>query len=350
MADDLFAIDTAQDNEIRKRVRKPGFTRRKLRKAPKPPAERLERNLARAVFGAADDDVEDDAEAAPPGDDRLAGSDDDKNDDSEGDDDDDDDNDDEEEEGEGEDTAGKAAPGEGGGKRPAAVRQAAWVDEDDDGQEVAVKGGAKRLYKLRQTKAETSLAGSEYVQRLRAQFASVQPDAGWAALPPARAHKRFDEEGVEEDATEGGASDDAVVRSGDSLLGKGRALPPTTLSVRRMVDLNAEQQSKSVTPVVQWHPNAQLALTAGPDKTLRLFRVDGTSNHMIQSVHMGGMPIHSAAFSSDGAQILVCGQSKHWCAAATAAGPWQGRRGGAARGPTGEGGLRRGEGCGAADD
>jgi len=65
-------------------------------------------------------------------------------------------------------------------------------------------------------------------------------------------------------------------------------------------------------PVVQWHPNAQLALTAGPDQTLRLFRVDGTANHKVQSVHATKMPIASAAFTADGSQVLMCGASKNW--------------------------------------
>ena len=47
------------------------------------------------------------------------------------------------------------------------------------------------------------------------------------------------------------------------------------LAVKRTVDLNAAATSNSAVNCVAWHPNGQLALTAGFDKTLRLFRVDG---------------------------------------------------------------------------
>jgi len=104
-----------------------------------------------------------------------------------------------------------------------------------------------------------------------------------------------------------------VLRSGNSLLGKGRVLPHDAVSVRRMTDLNAEEPSASISPIVQWHPNAQLALTAGPDQKLRLFRVDGVTNTKIQSVHLPNLPISSASFTPDGAQVLICGQSKQWC-------------------------------------
>ena len=74
------------------------------------------------------------------------------------------------------------------------------------------------------------------------------------------------------------------------------------------------ERSASTTPCVMWHPNGKLALTAGPDQTLRLFRTDGVDNPKLQAVHVDRLPITAAAFTADGSQIVLCGKAKHWCA------------------------------------
>lgn len=61
---------------------------------------------------------------------------------------------------------------------------------------------------------------------------------------------------------------------------------------------------------VKFHPNGQIAMTAGLDKTLHLFQVDGKVNEKIQSVHFNDMPIHSASFSPDGRTIFASGRRK----------------------------------------
>lgn len=104
-----------------------------------------------------------------------------------------------------------------------------------------------------------------------------------------------------------------MLRSAGRLVGGSKALPPITLSVRRLTDLNARERNQSITPCVMWHPNGKLALTAGPDQTLRLFRADGAENPKLQSVHVDRLPITSAAFTPDGAQVVMCGKGKHWC-------------------------------------
>jgi len=217
--------------------------------------------------------------------------------------------------------------------------KAAWVDEDDEEQLIDVSGnekGKSRLRKLRTSRAQSSLGGAEYAARLRQQFESVQPNVSWAALPEKAkkrrsGHTRFDDNGEavaydddeEEDAEVGrvaGHDDDddeeeetdAVLRSAAPLFGASGTLPTDVLSVRRLADLNAKERNASLTPCVQWHPNGKLALTAGPDKTLRLFRTDGADNPKLQSIHLPKMPISSAAFSHDGAQVFMCGRGKHW--------------------------------------
>ena len=220
---------------------------------------------------------------------------------------------------------------------------AAWVDEDDEQQTIDVSGsgrGASRLKKLRKARGQSALGGAEYVDGLRKQFQSVHGDVSWALLPSAKSCKKPKQrKGAKEGGGGGGGSGqsgdvhgdddddddeeeeefedtDGVLRSSGPLLGGSSALPAGLLSVRRLVDLNLVERNASVTSTVQWHPNGKLALTAGLDKTLRLFRADGAENPKLQAVHLPRTPIASAAFSADGSQVLMCGKGKQWCARA----------------------------------
>lgn len=188
-------------------------------------------------------------------------------------------------------------------------RAPAWVDEDDESVGVDVTASS-RLMKLRASRNVKKVKGAEYVERLRAQFTSVQPDTSWANLHTEEeggeyaervAHVRFN------------ADESAISRGSGSLLGSRRSLPPETISTRRLADLNQAEACSSVVSAIEWHPNGQLALTAGLDQTLRLFRADGDENPKLQTVHTARMPITSAAFSADGSQIFMCGRAKHWC-------------------------------------
>jgi len=105
---------------------------------------------------------------------------------------------------------------------------------------------------------------------------------------------------------------DALLRGAPSLLGRSDAISGQELAVKRTVDLNAAAASNSAVSCVAWHPNGRLALTAGFDKTLRLFRVDGTRNTLLQSVHLPKLQVASAAFSSDGARAFACGRGRQW--------------------------------------
>ncbi len=188
---------------------------------------------------------------------------------------------------------------------------AAWVDDDDAVGEVDVAHGRARLKKLRRAVDEERLTAEEYQQRLRAQFLSMQPRPAWAARKQPAARDRGGGSADDQDASEDegvDAADEAaaqrVLRSGEPLLRADRgSLPPAELSVKRLVNLNAAEESRAVVRAVEWHPNGQLALTAGYDGTLRLFRVDGTANAKVQSVHVPKMQISSAAFTADGSQV-----------------------------------------------
>jgi len=71
---------------------------------------------------------------------------------------------------------------------------------------------------------------------------------------------------------------------------------------------------------VEFHPSSNLVLTAGLDKTLRLFQADGKINPKIQGVHFDDLPLLSAHFTRDGTEVIVTGQRRHFYSYDIAAG------------------------------
>lgn len=78
-----------------------------------------------------------------------------------------------------------------------------------------------------------------------------------------------------------------------------------TLDVARVVDANRESRSQAVVQAIQFHPSAPAMLTAGLDKTLRVFQIDGKRNVCLQSTYLKDLPIYSAAFTPDGNEVWI---------------------------------------------
>lgn len=174
---------------------------------------------------------------------------------------------------------------------------AAWSDEEDDEERISIVR-SNRARKLRKVEGETNVTGSQYQERLREQHAKIGGEAKpkWAQVS----------EEKEEDASgtlKFLASTNALVSSGR----EGDSIPVDKIRVGAMTDANKTGVSKSAVGVVTWHPNGSILLTAGLDKTLRLFDVDGLKNAKLQSAHFAELPITSAVFSADGNEIYLVG-------------------------------------------
>lgn len=177
--------------------------------------------------------------------------------------------------------------------QPDGKPQAAWADSDDENVQVAVVQRA-RLRKLRETEDEETLTGKEYEKRLRQQHKKLNPRASWATVQP-------------ESAAQETALDGLLTQAGGLLTGS-RHLPPGQLEATRLKDANHEDPSKSVVNSIEFHPNGQLVMAAGLDRRLRFFNVDGVDNPRVQSIFLEDMPVHKAAFSGGGAQVIVTGR------------------------------------------
>ena len=78
---------------------------------------------------------------------------------------------------------------------------------------------------------------------------------------------------------------------------------------RRAAGLGSRRRvAQCVVQSVDFHPAAQVVLTAGFDKRVRLFQVDGTTNALVDSVFIPDLPIRTAKFTRDGSQVICSGR------------------------------------------
>ncbi|GJJ70368.1 U3 small nucleolar RNA-associated protein 18 [Entomortierella parvispora] len=193
----------------------------------------------------------------------------------------------------------------------------AWIDEDDKSLQVSLKS-AKRLKKLRKEEAEDVVNGVDYEQRLRRQFEKVYPVPNWAHPEGSRKRGRGGA-GADSDSDysdeEEQHEDTSILMTSMGFLEKStklRTLSSESISVTRVKNANQMAYSQAVIQSVEFHPNSQMLLTAGFDRTLRLFQVDGKLNQLMQTVFYKDMPIYKAAFSAAGNAIVASGRRKYF--------------------------------------
>ena len=184
-------------------------------------------------------------------------------------------------------------------KRPAPV----WEDEDDATVEVDLTS-QNRMKKLQKVEGETIISGKEYSARLREQHKKMQAAAGqkWAEMPDEKSDEEEDDD-VADPLRRTGA---IVDEDSSDLSGP---LASGVLKIERLKDANKNGVSKATISSVRFHrEKTQLMMTAGLDKTLRLFSVDGEHNHKIQSVFIRDLPIVSGEFFPTRNEIILAGR------------------------------------------
>ncbi|CAO3648303.1 unnamed protein product [Mucor hiemalis] len=200
---------------------------------------------------------------------------------------------------------------------------AVWVDEDDKRLKISLSA-SNITKKLRNDVDEDIVDGVEYSRRLRQQFNKIYPKPNWAMLPSEikEARKRKSMDSDDEDEDDENKDEDQLdeetrldlLKSTMGILSrrsKNSTISPRKLDILRLKNANrAVGKSLRLIKSIAFHPNAQVMLTAGLDKTLRIFQIDGKINPKIQSVVFKDMPIHHAEFHPSGDQIVVSGRRK----------------------------------------
>jgi U3 small nucleolar RNA-associated protein 18 len=188
----------------------------------------------------------------------------------------------------------------------------AWIDPDDAELEVDLMR-QNRTKKLRRFDKETTVSGQEYEQRLRDQFTKMNGSVGWAERRP----------GDKDEDASSGSDDDAgvsglpatsampIADSGD------HALKPHGIDIKCLPQVvippPSTEERAAVVQSLQFHPDSELMLTAGLDKTVRFWGVDGTDNARVAAYHFKQFPIMGASFTPDGDQVLLTGRDfKMW--------------------------------------
>eukprot|EP00192_Tetraselmis_astigmatica_P005278 CAMPEP_0117667692 /NCGR_PEP_ID=MMETSP0804-20121206/11119_1 /TAXON_ID=1074897 /ORGANISM="Tetraselmis astigmatica, Strain CCMP880" /LENGTH=509 /DNA_ID=CAMNT_0005475469 /DNA_START=49 /DNA_END=1578 /DNA_ORIENTATION=+ len=208
-----------------------------------------------------------------------------------------------EEEGEEDTGAGKqGAASVGLHKSKKGKRAAVWADPDDEKLQVDISAKARHK-KLHKKKGETTISGTEYETRLRDQHRKLNANAKWAKKPKKATSSDEEEEQEEADASR-------VLRQAGGLLadGGGKSLPSGQIDMTRCKDANMHGPTQGVVQSLEFHPNGQLLMTAGLDKKIRLFQVDGIRNPSVQTVHLEDCPVHQAAFAGGGRQLVAAGR------------------------------------------
>ncbi len=196
-----------------------------------------------------------------------------------------------------------------GGSRGESEREdndAVWHDSDDSDGDVSVDlaSGSHRLAKLAKQGDEATdsrISGREYEKRLREQFEKMKDSktVAWVNnLREGTAH-------VEDDTAQ-----QHTRKVGGLLLQRGssKRIPPGRLEITKLADANKTQPSKSIVNAVEFHPAGQILMTAGLDRRVRFFSIDGVNNPHVQSIFFEDMPVHSAQFLEHGAKIFCSGR------------------------------------------
>lgn len=154
-------------------------------------------------------------------------------------------------------------------------KRAAWVDEDEPQVDLRVS----RLKKLRKTSKERRVAGSELERRLRRRYGSE----AWA--------RKRETTKLE-----------TLAASSEKLVDEAR------LDVVRRIDANGRDPSKSVVKSLDFRQN--LLLTAGLDRHIRLFDVDGERNEHRLSFFAEDLPFSQAKFINK--KIVAAGRRPYF--------------------------------------
>ncbi|PUU82712.1 WD40-repeat-containing domain protein [Tuber borchii] len=216
-------------------------------------------------------------------------------------------------------------PEEGGEEEEEEDDLPAWQDSDDEMLTISLANRGL-LRKLRDTESEDLISGKEYSARLRRQFERIYPVPEWAAAAGGSDRRKrggsssdeemggVEEEGGDEEAVRSAPSLEEILRSTTTNWTRkvpGR-LRPEKLTIVRLADGNRIGGSLSMISTLHFHPHHPLLLSSGPDSTLRLHHINGTTNPPATSLHLRNTPISTAHFHPSGTSIIAAGRRKYF--------------------------------------
>lgn len=175
----------------------------------------------------------------------------------------------------------------------------AWQDSDDENMEVDISK-IRRLKKLRKEETDEIVSGLEYEQRLRERFMKMHGGkAKWATADQGS------------DSEDDNVADLFQTTAKLIVSEKGGPIPATKLNIKRETDVTTTKHGNAVVQAVQFHPDSEIIMSCGYDKTLRLYHVDNDENPVIGSYHFPNFPLSDGIFTSDGSACILTGLSRN---------------------------------------
>ncbi|BEI87660.1 uncharacterized protein CcaverHIS019_0103780 [Cutaneotrichosporon cavernicola] len=181
-----------------------------------------------------------------------------------------------------------------------------WHDPADDAVSVSLKS-SKRTRKLARGKGgEDRVNGGELWSKLREQFERLHPKPDWASsradnnLPTMQRLL---------------ASTASFINTG-ALDDRRPPLPTTTIDIQRLRNANAgsvseEGSSSGLAGIVDlvWHPSTKMPVlaTAGTDRRVRFYNIDGHTNAPLLTLHIPSLPLSRLSFHPSGTSLLITG-------------------------------------------
>eukprot|EP00762_Andalucia_godoyi_P000779 ANDGO_03713.mRNA.1 U3 small nucleolar RNA-associated protein 18 homolog len=175
------------------------------------------------------------------------------------------------------------------------VSKPAWNDEDDADLEVDLVS-SNRTGKLRKSRQEQNISGSDFEARLKNLHATLhsskQSSTKWASL----------------DAAESGNHPSelkrVVMHAGNLTRRDPSVLPQKVISIQRGKECS---RIESTVRALEFHPTiANMLAYGGMDAKLKIVSVDGAKNHLLSEIPLPKLPITCARFTSD-TQIVMGG-------------------------------------------
>lgn len=203
----------------------------------------------------------------------------------------------------------------------------AWVDSDDEKLNVSLTS-SDRLKKLRKTPEDDLISGKAYMLRLRSQFEKIYPRPSWADQLGQDNEENSSDDDIILDEDEEQQQQDNYQQNGKLTAALSKLLTsthqfvvtkqlklisPTRISITRLKDANYQKLSKGAIQAISFHPTHPILLTAGFDKTIRLYQIDGKTNNFITSYFLRNCPIMSSQFfpQADRNIVYAAGRRKY---------------------------------------
>jgi len=186
-------------------------------------------------------------------------------------------------------------------------QESLWFDPDDKEVEMDISQVA-RLRKLRKNKEETTISGEEYQNRLQEFYQSQITNSTF--------YQWADKKIQEEEET---SALDSILKTNTSIIEGTRkqSLPPEIIKLSKVAAIPHENRHNSVIQAIDFHKSKPTMITAGLDKTIKIFNIAKTFDSSkyelkpLKNIYLKNLPVVSAQFNCTQNEIVATGLKKY---------------------------------------